>query len=50
MTTTSGTTGTPGIFLQDRTSLAVAGAMMARMLLSWLTVGDLARIARGGAG
>lgn len=49
LTTTSGTTGTHGIFLQDAHGLAVAGAMMARALGSWLTARDLARIARGGA-
>ncbi|MFC7590800.1 hypothetical protein ACFQYP_49310 [Nonomuraea antimicrobica] len=48
LTTTSGTTGTHGIFLQDDRAAAVAGAMMARMLLGWLNMRDVARIARGG--
>lgn len=49
VTTTSGTTGTPGIFLADRRSLAVTTALSARMLGSWLTATDVARIAgRGG--
>ncbi|MFC5753132.1 hypothetical protein [Actinomadura rugatobispora] len=49
LTTTSGTTGTHGIFLQDARAAAVTGAMMARMLTGWLTVRDAARIAaRGG--
>jgi len=49
VTTTSGTTGTPGIFLADQRALAVTTALSARMLGSWLTATDLARIvARGG--
>ncbi|GAA4069674.1 hypothetical protein [Actinomadura miaoliensis] len=48
LTTTSGTTGTHGIFLQDDRAAAVTGAMMARMLLTWLNAGDVARIVRGG--
>ncbi|MGW3353180.1 phenylacetate--CoA ligase family protein [Nonomuraea rubra] len=48
LSTTSGTTGTHGIFLQDARAGAVTGAMMARALLSWLNVRDVARIARGG--
>ncbi|MEV4895573.1 hypothetical protein AB0K48_39990 [Nonomuraea sp. NPDC055795] len=48
LSTTSGTTGTHGIFLQDAQAAAVTGAMMARMLLSWLNLADVARIARGG--
>ena len=47
--TTSGTTGTPGIFLLDSRSFAVAGVMGVRMLASWLSVRDVIRvIARGG--
>ncbi|MFG1697243.1 hypothetical protein [Nonomuraea sp. NPDC049309] len=49
LTTTSGTTGTHGIFLQDARAGAVTSAMMARMLATWLSVGDVARIVRGGA-
>ena len=49
VTTTSGTTGTPGIFLADQQALAVTGALSARMLGSWLTPSDVARVAaRGG--
>ncbi|MEU7895286.1 alpha/beta hydrolase fold domain-containing protein [Nonomuraea sp. NPDC049152] len=40
-------TDTPhGIFLQDSCTAAVINAMMARMLLSWLSALDVARIAR----
>ncbi|MGP3931931.1 hypothetical protein [Nonomuraea sp. KM88] len=49
LTTTSGTTGTHGIFLQDARATAVTSAMLARMLTGWLSVRDVARIARGGA-
>ncbi|MGV9310365.1 hypothetical protein ACWDLG_43980 [Nonomuraea sp. NPDC003727] len=49
LSTTSGTTGTHGIFLQDARATAVTSAMMARMLAGWLSVRDVARIARGGA-
>ncbi|TDE26367.1 phenylacetate--CoA ligase family protein [Nonomuraea mesophila] len=49
LSTTSGTTGTHGIFLQDARAAAVTSAMMARMLAGWLSVRDVARIARGGA-
>jgi len=48
LTTTSGTTGTHGIFLQDAASLTVVGAMMTRMLGSWLTVRDVVRMVRAG--
>lgn len=48
LATTSGTTGTPGLFVLDAWSFAVAGAMGFRMLRSWLGFGDLLRIARGG--
>ncbi len=47
--TTSGTTGTRGIFLLDERTLAVTNALALRMLSSWLTTGDLVKIvARGG--
>lgn len=46
--TTSGTTGHRGIFLLDRRTLKVAGALGVRMLSSWLTVGDLLSVVRGG--
>ena len=46
--TTSGTTGTPGIFLLDDRSFAVTGALALRMLSAWLTVRDVIRIIVGG--
>jgi len=47
--TTSGTTGTQGIFLIDERSLAVTAALAARMLGAWLGLGDVLRIVlRGG--
>ena len=45
--TTSGTTGRPGIFLLDPRTTAVAAAMSARMLGSWLAANDVARLVRG---
>lgn len=42
--TTSGTTGTRGIFLLDERSFAVTNAMAFRMLSSWLNAGDIIRI------
>ncbi|MDX8143249.1 phenylacetate--CoA ligase family protein [Lentzea sp. BCCO 10_0061] len=44
VTTTSGTTGTPGIFLADRHALTITTALSTRMLGSWLTAKDVARI------
>lgn len=47
--TTSGTTGTRGIFLLDERTLAVTNTLALRMLSSWLTTGELTKIvARGG--
>ncbi|OZM76604.1 CoF synthetase [Pseudonocardia sp. MH-G8] len=46
--TTSGTTGTRGIFLLDQLPLAVATAMMGRMLAGLVRPVDLVRIAAGG--
>jgi putative adenylate-forming enzyme len=46
--TTSGTTGTPGIFLLDDRSFAVTGALALRMLSAWLSVRDVIRIIVGG--
>ena len=46
--TTSGTTGTRGIFLLDDRSMAVTGALAFRMLSSWLTFADVIRIIFGG--
>lgn len=48
LATTSGTTGTPGIFLLDDRSTAVATAMAVRMLRAWLGLGDLFRMLAGG--
>lgn len=48
LATTSGTTGTPGIFIMDDGAMRVTSAMMLRMVRSWLGVGDLARIVAGG--
>ncbi|MEW1983847.1 phenylacetate--CoA ligase family protein [Pseudarthrobacter oxydans] len=44
--TTSGTTGTRGIFLLDTRSLAVAKALTFHMLSSWLTPADIKEIIR----
>jgi len=46
--TTSGTTGTRGIFLIDDRSLAVTSAMALRMLRDWLGIRDVLRIMAGG--
>ena len=47
--TTSGTTGTPGLFVLDDRSFTVAGVLAIRMVRAWLGIRDLARIlARGG--
>lgn len=46
--TTSGTTGTPGIFVLDDPSMAVTGAMGLRTLRAWLRFSDLVRILAGG--
>ena len=48
VTTTSGTTGTRGVFLIDDRSLAVTNALVARMLSAWLTARDTVRIVAGG--
>jgi phenylacetate-CoA ligase len=45
--TTSGTTGTRGMFLLDERALAVATALSARMLGSWLTASALPRLLAG---
>lgn len=46
--TTSGTTGTPGIFLMDDRSLAVTTALSFRLMNDWLGIGDVTRILLGG--
>ena len=45
--TTSGTTGTPGIFLLDDRTMAVTTALMLRLLSAWLDLGDIPRILAG---
>lgn len=45
--TTSGTTGTPGIFLLDDRTMAVTTALMSRLLSAWLDLGDILRILAG---
>lgn len=42
--TTSGTSGTPGVFLKDPREIAVTSALSARMLTDWLSPGELIRI------
>lgn len=44
--TTSGTTGTSGLFVLDHRTMAVTTALMLRMLGSWLDLGDILRILR----
>ena len=46
--TTSGTTGTRGLFLLDQHSLAVTTALSTRMLGAWLAPADFLRIAAQG--
>lgn len=48
LNTSSGTTGTPGIFVLDDPSMAVVSAMALRTLQAWLGFGDLVRILAGG--
>ena len=46
--TTSGTTGTHGIFLTDKRSQSVAGPLALRMFSTWLGARDILRIIAGG--
>ena len=46
--TTSGTTGTPGIFIIDERALRVTNALVLRMVISWFTFWDLIKIIAGG--
>jgi phenylacetate-CoA ligase len=46
--TTSGTTGTPGIFILDDRTMAVVNAVAFRMLSSWLTAADVFKLLVGG--
>ena len=45
--TTSGTTGTPGIFVLDDRTMAVTTALMFRLLSAWLDPGDVVRLIAG---
>ncbi|WP_336028606.1 phenylacetate--CoA ligase family protein [Geodermatophilus sp. FMUSA9-8] len=47
--TTSGTTGTRGLFVIDGATMSVVNAMAARMITNWLRPNDGARIIAGGA-
>lgn len=49
LVTTSGTTGTPGIFVIDDGAMRVTNALAVRMLGSWLGFSDFLRIAGRGA-
>ena len=48
LATTSGTSGTKGIFLFDRPAMAVTNAVAFRMLTTWLDLWDFVRILLGG--
>ncbi|MDO8501968.1 MAG: hypothetical protein Q7S20_08990, partial [Gemmatimonadaceae bacterium] len=48
--TTSGTTGTPGVFVLDDHTMAVTNALVLRMLGAWFRVTDIFRIIARGAG
>ena len=48
VTTSSGTTGIPGIFLLDRRNWAVTLAFSLRMMMGWLSAGDILRLVAGG--
>lgn len=45
---TSGTTGTPGIFVLDEKTLAVTQALIFRMVTSWFTLWDLVKVIAAG--
>lgn len=49
VTTTTGTTGTPGLFMLDDRSLKVANALALRMLRAWLVIDDVFKIIAVGA-
>ena len=46
--TTSGTTGTPAVFVKDAHDIAVNSALSAAMMTSWLGAGGIARIVAAG--
>lgn len=48
LVTTSGTTGTPGIFVIDDRTLRVTNALMLRMVQAWTGVADVLKIVAGG--
>jgi phenylacetate-coenzyme A ligase PaaK-like adenylate-forming protein len=48
LATTSGTTGTPGIFILDDGAMRVTSAIMLRVLRSWLGFSDVAQIVASG--
>lgn len=48
LATTSGTTGTPGIFIIDDGAMRVTSAIMLRLLRSWLRFGDVSEIVASG--
>lgn len=48
LATTSGTTGTPGIFIIDDGAMRVTSALALRMIRSWVGIGDVAKIVAGG--
>lgn len=48
LATTSGTTGTPGIFITDDGSMRVTSALFVRMIRSWIGFADVARIVSHG--
>lgn len=48
LATTSGTTGSPGIFVTDDNAMRVTSALMLRMLQEWLGVGDLLKVVAAG--
>ncbi|MBN9318002.1 MAG: phenylacetate--CoA ligase family protein [Devosia sp.] len=48
LATTSGTSGTKGIFLSDRHALTVTQAIAVRAITSWLSFGDFVRIIASG--
>ncbi len=45
--TTSGTTGTPGIFLHDERAMSVTTSVAIRLLTEWLSPLDFAKIVKG---
>ena len=42
----SGTTGTPGLFVMDDYAMSVAGALSTRMLSDWLSIRDVLKVVR----